>query len=121
MKTVIGLAICLALTSTTLSARGQKASVDFHPPQVISAVEPSYPANTVAGGTVVLKVTVGAGGEIESVLVMQEAPGFTQRAIETVRKWKFQPARLDGKPVAASMPVAFSFSQPVVWWGGQAK
>jgi TonB family protein len=121
MKTVLGLATCLALISATLSAKEQKPSVGFQPPQVISTVEPSYPANTVSGGTVVLKVTVGASGEIESVRVMQEARGFTQQAIEAVRKWKFKPATLDGKPVMASMPVAFSFSQPIVWWDRQAK
>jgi TonB family protein len=120
MKTVIGLAMCLALISAPLSVKGQKASVDFKPPQVILTVKPSYLANTVAGGTVVLKVTGGTSGEIESVRVMQEARGFTQQAIEAVRKWKFKPARLDGKPIMASMPVAFSFSQPIVWWDRQA-
>lgn len=57
MKTVLGLAMYLVMVSATLCARGQNISVDFQPPQVISTVEPSYPANTVAGGTVVLKVT----------------------------------------------------------------
>jgi TonB family protein len=120
MKTSIGLILCLALFSAALSARGQKAPADFQPPQVISTVEPSYPANTVAGGTVVLKVTIGASGEIEGVHVLQEASGFTQQAIEAVRKWKSKPASLDGKPIMASMPVAFSFSQPIVWWDRQA-
>jgi len=121
MKTGIGLAICLALFSVTLSARGQKTSIDFQPPQVIATVEPAYPANTVAGGTVVLKVTVGSGGEIQDVQVLQHAGGFTQQAVEAVRKWKFKAARLNGKPVAASIPVAFSFSQPIVWWNRRGK
>jgi protein TonB len=121
MKTVTGLFMCLALLSVTMSAGGQKASRDFQPPQVISTVEPFYPANTVAGGTVVLKVTVSFSGEIEDVLVLREAKGFTQQAVEAVRKWKFAPAKLDGKPVTASIPVAFSFSQPIVWWNRQGK
>ena len=121
MKTVICLAICLALIGATPPTKTQKISLDFQPPQVVSTAEPSYPANTVAGGTVVLKVTVGASGEIEDVSVLQDAMGFTQQAIEAVRKWKFKPAMLDGKPVVASIPVAFSFSQPVVWWDRQTK
>lgn len=121
MKTSISLVICLVLFSVALHARGQKSSTDFQPPQVISTVEPSYPANTVAGGTVILKVTVSSSGEIEDVRVLQRAKGFTQQAIETVRKWKFEPAKLDGRPVAASIPVAFSFSQPIVWWNRKGK
>lgn len=116
MKTGIGLIMCLVLFSATLSAGGQKAPADFQAPQVISTVEPAYPANAVAGGTVVLKVTVGSDGEVKDVEVLQGANGFTQQAVETVKKWKFAPAKFDGKPVAASLPVAFSFSQPIVWW-----
>ena len=64
---------------------GQNATVDFQPPQVISAVEPSNPTNTVAGGTVILKMTVSSDDEIEDVGVLKEATGFTQQAIETLR------------------------------------
>jgi len=121
MKTGIGLLMCLALFGAPLSAQRQNPSLNFQPPQVISTVEPSYPPNAVAGGTVVLEVTVSASGEIKDVRVLRESSGFTQQAIETVRKWKFKPASLEGKPVTASIPVAFSFSQPIVWWNRQAK
>ena len=121
MKTGINLGICLALFSVTLCAKTQKPSVDFQPPQVISTVEPSYPPNTVTGGTVILKITVGPSGEVEDVQVLQQAKGFTQQAIKAVRKWTFEPAKLDGKPVKASIPVAFSFSQPIVWWNRKGK
>ena len=121
MKTGISLLIFLTLSTVTLSAKGQKSSTDFQPPQVISTVEPSYPTNAVAGGTVILKVTINSSGGIEDVQVLQGAKGFTQQAIETVRKWKFEPAKLDEKRVEASIPVAFSFSQPIVWWNRQRK
>jgi TonB family protein len=121
MKTGGSLLICLALFTLTLCVKGQKSSTDFQPPQVISTVAPSYPPNAVAGGTVILKVTVNSSGGIGDVQVLQEAKGFTQQAIETVRKWRFEPAKLDGRPVEASIPVAFSFSQPIVWWNHQRK
>ena len=121
MKTSTGVLMCLVLASVTLSAKARKATLDFQPPQIISTVEPSYPANTVSGGTVILKVTVSSSGGIEDVRVLQEAAGFTQQAVETVKKWKFAPATLDGKPVAASLPVVFSFSQPIVWWNRKGK
>jgi protein TonB len=121
MKTGISLVICLALFTVTLSAKGQKSSTGFLPPQIISTAEPSYPPNAVAGGTVILKVTINSSGVIGDVQVLQDAKGFTRQAIETVRKWKFEPAKLNGKPVEASIPVAFSFSQPIVWWNRQPK
>ncbi len=121
MKITVGLLISLALFSGTLSAKEEKVSLDFQPPQVISTVEPSYPANAVSGGTVVLNVTVGPHGEIEDVKVLKAAGGFTQQAIETVKKWKFQPAQFNGKQVTASIPVVFSFSQPIVWWDRSSK
>ena len=121
MRTGIGLLVCVVLLGTTLSAKGQEPVADFQPPQVISTVEPSYPANVVSGGTVVLKVTVGSGGKIQGVHVLRQASGFTQQALEAVKKWKFKPARLNGKPVTASIPVVFSFSQPIVWWNQRHK
>ena len=121
MRITVGFLMCLVLFSSTLPAREEKASQDFQPPQVISTVEPSYPANTVSGGTVVLNVTVGPNGEIEDVHVLKAANGFTQQAMDTVRKWKFRPAQFDGKQVTASIPVVFSFSQPIVWWNNQSK
>ena len=121
MKTGIGLMIFLLLFGITLSAKEPGHATDFQPPQIISTVEPSYPPNVIAGGTVVLKVTVSSNGKIGDVNVLQEAKGFTQLAIEAVKKWRFEPAKLNGKPVAASIPVAFSFSQPIVWWNRRAK
>ena len=121
MKTTFAILLCLLLPSPTLSAKEPKTSSDFQPPQVISTVEPSYPANAVSGGTVVLNVTIGSNGEIEDVQVLKAAGGFTQEAIETVRKWKFRPAQLNGKQLTASVPVVFSFSQPIVWWNHQSK
>ncbi len=121
MRITVGFLMCLLLFSSMLPAKGEKVSNDFKPPQVISTVEPSYPVNVVSGGTVVLNVTVGSDGGIEDVQVLQSAGGFTQQAMETVRKWKFRPAQFNGKQVTASIPVVFSFSQPIVWWNRQSK
>ena len=121
MRAAVVLTISILMFCAALTAKEQGVPTDFQPPQVVSTVEPSYPANVVAGGTVVLKVKVSSSGTIEDVQVLQEASGFMQSALDAVRKWKFEPAHLDGKPVAASIPVAFSFSQPIVWWNRQAK
>ena len=121
MKVTVGFLMCLALFSSVLPAKEEKLPGDFQPPQVISTVDPSYPVNAVSGGTVVLNVTVSSNGEIEDVQVLKAAGGFTQQALETVRKWKFRAAQFNGKQVTASIPVVFSFSQPIVWWDKQSK
>lgn len=88
----------------------------FEPPQVIAAEEPVYPLNVVNTGTVVLEVMLDPEGKIEAVKVVQGAPGFTQEAQRAIQRWKFRPARLDGKPIRSVIPVAFSFSRPPIWW-----
>jgi protein TonB len=93
----------------------------YQPAKILSTVQPAYPPNTVSSGTVVLEVTVAANGEISGVKVVAPSAGFTDDAIATVRKWQFTAATLDGKPVASEIPVAFSFSQPTVWWNGKSK
>ena len=111
----------LAFLFVSVQAKGEEKAAAFEPPRVISTVEANYPVTTIQGGTVVLEVTVSATGAIEKVRVLQGAQGFTQQAVEAIKKWKFAAARFEGKPVAASIPVAFSFSQPIVWWTQQKK
>lgn len=84
-------------------------------------MEPAYPASVVTGGTVVLKVRVSSSGEFQDVQVLREASGFEQQAVETLKKRELAAAAFGGKPGTASLPVPFSFSQPIVWWGRQGK
>lgn len=78
---------------------------------------PSYPyaaRRAREQGTVMLKVLVtpeGRAGDIE----INESSGFDrldQAAIQTVRKWRFVPAKQAGKPVAAwvLVPVGFQLN-----------
>jgi TonB family protein len=121
MRKRLGLLAIAAFVAASVMPHAQQEASLFEPPQIISTAEAAYPPNVVAGGTVVLEVTVGPTGGIENVRVVQPAKGFTDQALKAVSKWKFQPARLHGNPVAASVPVAFSFSQPIVWWTSQKK
>ncbi|HVA00385.1 MAG TPA: TonB family protein [Terriglobia bacterium] len=74
------------------------------------------PATSIQGGTLVLEMTVSASGEVGDIHVVQGVKGFTREAIEAIKKRKFAAARFEGKPVVTSLPVAFSFTQPIVWW-----
>lgn len=61
-------------------------------------------------GTVVLKVTVDASGDVADVKVTKGlGSGLDEKAIEAVRKWKFKPGTEDGTPVRSEIAVEVSF------------
>ncbi|MBI3894810.1 MAG: energy transducer TonB [Acidobacteria bacterium] len=113
--------VAMAVAISWAGALSGQENSRYEPPQVIAAEEPVYPVNVVNPGTVVLEVTLDPAGEIEAVKVVQAAAGFNEEAQRVIRKWKFAPARLDGKPVRSVIPVVFSFSQPLVWRPGKAQ
>ncbi|HNX01598.1 MAG TPA: energy transducer TonB [Candidatus Cloacimonadota bacterium] len=90
------------------------------PPVVVSKVVPEYTdfaRRAKIQGTVWLDVEIlvdGRVGAIEVKKSLDSSPnGLDDAAKTAVRKWKFQPAKSGGKPVAcwASIPVVFSLSQ----------
>ncbi len=87
----------------------------FHPPVVVSTVEPTYPVNSVAFGTVILEVHLSESGEIEQVRVLNDIPPLTRQAEQAIAQWKFRPARLGDRPVPSVVPVAFTFVSPDLW------
>ena len=61
-------------------------------------------------GTCVLWLVVGADGIPRNIRVARTLGlGLDEEAIKAVRKWKFEPARKDGQPVAVQVNVEVSF------------
>lgn len=61
-------------------------------------------------GTVVLGLVVGADGHIRQAWVEHSLrPDLDQQSLRTVRQWLFEPATLNGEPVAVSMHVETTF------------
>jgi len=116
MRRIIGLLAGFSLLVGFLWAAKPKEeqSSRFEPIQVLATTEPTYPATSIAEGTVILQVTVGEWGKIDAVKVLHEVPSLTGEAVRTVRKWKFKSAALDGKPVTSTMVAAFYFGRPVI-------
>ena len=61
-------------------------------------------------GLVILQLVIAETGEVTEVEVLKGLPyGLTETAIEAVKKWKFEPARHDGKPVAVLYNITVNF------------
>jgi len=74
---------------------------------------PPYPPTAFGGGVVLLEVHVSAIGSVEDVGVIASAPPFDEPARDTVRKWHFRPAKVQGVPVKALVYVIAGFRAPV--------
>ncbi len=72
-------------------------------PEKISGPNPVYPEAARRAriqGVVVLECTIGKDGRVQNVKVLRGLPlGLTETAEDAVRKWKFNPSTLNGKPV----------------------
>ena len=67
-------------------------------------IEPDYPMQARQRGLegwVVLEFTISTAGTVKDVEVVASEPGtiFDRAAVQAVRKWKYNPKVLDGKPV----------------------
>ena len=51
-------------------------------------------------GVVIVQAIIDKGGNVTAVRVLKPLPmGLDQAAVEAIKKWKFEPATLNGKPV----------------------
>ncbi len=82
-------------------------------PRAIFAPEPEYSEEARKAkyqGTCVLWLVVGPDGKPREVRVTRSLGlGLDEKAIETVKTWKFEPALKDGKPVAVQISVEVEF------------
>jgi protein TonB len=61
-------------------------------------------------GDVILLGTIGADGLPRNLTVVRTlGMGLDEKALETVRTWRFDPARKDGRPVAVQMNIIVNF------------
>ncbi|MEZ5978085.1 MAG: energy transducer TonB [Planctomycetota bacterium] len=62
--------------------------------------------------TVVIAFDVDVRGRVKNPVVLDSTdPAFDKAAVEAVKKWRFDPARKDGEPVAFRMKVPMTFPE----------
>ena len=82
-------------------------------PRALNTPDPEYSEEARKAkfqGTVVLWLVVDQSGRPQQVKVARSlGMGLDQKAIEAVRRWTFEPAQKDGKPVAVQINVEVNF------------
>ncbi len=60
-------------------------------------------------GTVVLQATINEKGQIEDVKLISGSPLLAQSAMDAVRKWRYAPYLLNGKPIKKETQINITF------------
>jgi TonB family protein len=83
------------------------------PPKFISGNDPKYTESARDAkieGTVILAVSIDEKGKVKAVKVKSPLDkGLDHNAIKAVKRWKFQPATVDGKPVPTEVNISVDF------------
>ena len=95
------------------NAKSRDVTVPPQPVDVLAASFPQYPINSVAFGTVVLRVIVDETGKVVKTIPARRIPSLTSAAFRVLPEWKFKPAELDRTPVRSSITLAFVFRLPL--------
>jgi TonB family protein len=81
------------------------AAVSSSPP-----VYPSLARIENLQGVAVIDALVDATGKVTDMMVISGSLSFTQAAMDALRTWKYEPARLNGQPIAMHTHVSINFS-----------
>jgi len=86
--------------------------IDMNAVRILHQVNPVYPALarvTHVQGAVVLMMTIDEAGVPTDVQVLEGHPVFREEAVRAARQWRFEPARMEGRPVPASFRLTLNF------------
>jgi protein TonB len=105
--------ITLAPASATTLSIGTDSSSNFNPPQAIFAPEPVIPEHLQEQcfkSCCIAKFLVASTGKTTVQLVSTSGSSEVDEiTLETLRRWKFKPATLDGAAVEGSKKVQVEF------------
>lgn len=93
----------------------ERVTVGVTPPKATKSPDPEYPdlpADTEPRGVVVMLIGVDTRGHVGPVhVVRSSAQVFEKSAVDTVKTWRFKPAKKDGRPVPVQITVEMTFSR----------
>jgi TonB family protein len=93
----------------------QRVTKDMTPPKATKSPDPVYPKippDAEPRGLVVMLIGINTKGHVELVHVLRASNGvFENSAVDTVKTWKFSPAKKDSKPVPVQITVEMHFQK----------
>jgi periplasmic protein TonB len=80
-------------------------------PSLVKRAEPRTPKHLQdVRGTVALEFIVAEDGSVEAPCVLKSLmPVLDLASVQAVRKWRYKPAKLNGKPVKVLVVSTFTF------------
>lgn len=96
----------------------ESAMVMEAPPELLPGnLQPTYPPAALIGnlrGVVTIRAQVLTNGQVGEMFVRppRAAGVLEQAAMETVRRWRFKPARRNGEPVSAWVNIPIEYRNP---------
>ena len=111
----ISTALPSAVPDDQAFASYDKVTKGVKPPKATHSPDPAYPqipADAEPRGVVVMLIGINTKGHVELVHVLRASnAAFEDSAVNTVKTWKFSPAKKDGKPVPVQITVEMHFQK----------
>ncbi len=78
-------------------------------------IMPSYPADALGQGSVVLRMDISTEGQVSDVQVVKPMGVLTDSSINAVRQWKFTPAEDEkGRPIRSHAYAVLVYQFPLI-------
>ncbi len=106
-------------------ARGEPAEDEtapekhLEPPKKLVTPSPEFPwaKRGIDAVAIVVEVTIGTDGRVRQPRIVESKGELTlvSETLDTLRLWQFEPARLDGEPVAVLYNLTVNFRTPPMY------
>jgi TonB family protein len=124
-RSAFGLLLCLVLCLVLACAGyaqevqcrtetgGRPLPPNVMPARLIHSEVPKYPKDAKKAGisgTVVLKGTIAKDGSVKNLQYVSGPEELADSAMKAVKKWKYEPMLINGKPVEVDTNISVEFS-----------
>jgi protein TonB len=96
----------------TVSDAPRVLSSDVDPPRLVHRVDPEVPLSLLRpprDASVKLRCVIERNGSVRVLNVLSDPSRVQREAVEAVERWRYEPARSEGRPISVFLTVEVSF------------